>query len=155
MKKLIVALIIVFVIAGWGNTFYKQHKANELLSEISKTPLREIKAIKFRKPSVGTWISLQNVPEEIISSLFSALSGSESALGMRSVSPNTNVVIRIETDLRTFDFDFLYHKQEGKWIKFTLVNRSYFGSNSFTQEHYGHFKSKQLVEFLRYVDNES
>lgn len=154
-KKIISALIILIVFVIWGNTFYSQHKASELLSEFSKTPYSDVKAIMLRKPSVGKWVTLQNVPEETISSLFSALAGSESALGMRPISPNTNVVIRVVTNSRSLDFDFRYHRQEGKWIKFTLVNRSYFGSNSFTQEHHGDFRSKELGAFLRYVDNES
>ena len=108
-----------------------------------------------RNPILRKWITLQNVPESIEKSLFTALTNSKSAMGYRPITPYENVVIRINTEKGVFDFDFHFHKQEGKWIKFDLVSRDYFGSNSFTQKHYGNFKSKELVEFLQFVENES
>lgn len=154
-NKILVVLIILFVITGWGNTFYQQHKANELLAEIASTPIKDVKAIMLRNPKIGQWVPMTDIPEKVVASLFSALARSEPAIGMRSVTPNTNVVIRIKTEMGYFDFDFLFHKQDGEWINFTLVNRNYFGIDSFTQEHYGDFKSKDLSDFLQYVENKS
>ncbi|GAA0303634.1 hypothetical protein GCM10009128_23790 [Psychrosphaera haliotis] len=153
--KYISVLIVIFVFSQIGWTFYEQHKASEMLSEISKTSHDEINSIMIRNPTLGKWVVLQHVPETIHNTLFSALSNSKGAMGYRTITPYENLVVRIKTEDRVLDFDFLYHKQEGKWVKFDLVSRDYFGASSFTQEHYGSFKSKDLVEFLQFVENES
>jgi hypothetical protein len=154
-SKYVSAFIIFFVISQIGWTFYEQYDASNMLSEFSNTSHDEVNSIMVRNPILKKWITLQNLPESIEKSLFTALANSKSAMGFRPITPYENVVIRIKTEKGVFDFDFRFHKQNGKWIKFDLVSRDYYGSSSFTQKHYGSFKSKELVEFLQFVENES
>ncbi|NVK25917.1 MAG: hypothetical protein HWE10_13395 [Gammaproteobacteria bacterium] len=154
-RKLFSTLILIFLVFSFGSTFYDQHKANNLLSEIANTPENEIVAVMVRNTNVGKWIALRNIPKSVLVSLLEAFGKSESAMGYRPITPNNNIVVRIKTKNGAFDFDFRSHNQHGKWVKFTLVNRSYFGKSSFTQDHLGDFKSKELFTFLQYVESES
>ncbi|MEZ9200284.1 hypothetical protein [Shewanella sp. 10N.286.54.B9] len=154
-RKFFSTLIPIFLVFSFGWTFYGQHKANNLLSEIANTPENEIVAVMVRNTAIGKWIVLRNIPNSVLASLLEAFGKSESAMGYRPINPHNNIVIRIETKNGAFDFDFRSHDEHNKWVKFTLVNRSYFGKSSFTQDHLGDFKSKELFKFLQYVENES
>lgn len=140
-KKVWSSIAFVLMATMWINSIYEFHLSKDKLFEFSQTAIEKVEYIAVRNESTGQWIKVQDSEKQLIKDLLNELRKSEAVWGYRSKSPHESVVARVVTTDKTLDFDFYYHEDKNTPIKFDLVNRSYFGSSSFTQSNHGSFKS--------------